>query len=238
MKLLRKQTVASTLLISAQFTPNLYAAGADDPLLTMVKLDQFEHAEGDHESADVLEGYAWMGYDLDKLWLKVEAERAEGEFEEAELQLLYGRAITPFWNFQAGLRADIEPSPNRNWAVVGFQGVAPYFLETEAAFFVGESGDFAARLSAEYELLITQKLILAPEMELNFYGQEDLALGIGSGLSDADFGLRLRYEIRREFAPYIGINWTGKFGETAGIAEGSGEPSSDTQIVLGLRAWF
>ncbi len=225
-------------LLFGLFTQQLYAAGSDDPLLSMIKIDQFEYAKGEDASANVLEGYGWIGYDLDKLWLKVEAEQAGGEIEEAELQLLYGKAVTPFWNFQAGIRTDIEPSPNRNWAVIGMQGVAPYFLETDAALFVGESGDFAARLSAEYELLITQKLILFPDFEINFYGQSDPVLRIGSGLSDANLGLRLRYEIRREFAPYIGINWKSSFGETADFARAAGDPVDDTQLVLGVRAWF
>jgi copper resistance protein B len=216
----------------------VFAAGADDPLLTMVKLDQFERAEGNEESPLVLEGEAWIGHDLHKLWLKSEIERVDGKTEEAELQLLYSRAVTSFWDFQIGLRTDLEPSPERNWAVLGWQGVAPYFLEIDAALFIGESGRTELRLSAEYEMLLTQKLILSPEFELNFYGQEDIALEIGSGLSNAELGLRLRYEIRREFAPYIGVNWKSEFGETADLRRTSGHSASDTQIVIGVRAWW
>ena len=226
--------LVSVVLIQSTFA---FAADADDPLLALFKLDQFERAEGNDESPLVIEGQAWIGHDLKKLWLKTEVERLDGETEEAELQFLYSQAVTSFWDFQAGIRTDLEPS-NRNWAVIGFQGIAPYFLETDAALFVGESGQTALRLSAEYELLLTQKLILSPEFELNFYGQEDLDLGIGSGLSDAEFGLRLRYEIQREFAPYIGVNWRSDFGETAEFSRAVGNPVDDTQFVLGLRAWF
>ena len=225
-------------LVNLPFASSLYAASADDPLVTMVNLDQFELAESDDESTNVLEGYGWIGYDLEKLWLKVDAERSGGEFEEAELQLLYGKAVTPFWDFQVGLRSDVKPSPSRNWAVIGVQGIAPYFLETEAAFFVNESGDYAARFSAEYELLLTQKLILSPEVELNFYGQSDLDLEIGSGLSDAELGLRLRFEIRREFAPYVGINWDRSFGKTADFSIVRGESIEEKKFVIGVKAWW
>ncbi len=217
---------------------SLMAMEGDDPLLFMAKLDRFEKAYGEEDSAFVFEGETWMGHDLHKIWLKMDADRENGETGEAELQLLYSQAVTSFWDFQIGVRADIEPSPKRHWAVIGWQGLAPYFLETEASLFVAESGLLALRLAAEYELLITQKLILSPELELNFYSQDDQALQIGSGLSDAELGLRLRYEIRREFAPYIGINWKGRSGRTAELFEASGQPVEDTQVVLGVRAWF
>ncbi len=137
-----------------------------------------------------------------------------------------------------GLRKDFQPTPSRSWAVLGVQGLAPYLFEVDTAVFLGESGRTALRLEAEYEILFTQRLILSPEIEVNFYGQNDEATGTGSGLSDVEFGLRLRYEIRREFAPYIGVNWFKKFGNTADFSRLEGAEVSDTQIVLGVRAWF
>ncbi len=121
---------------------------------------------------------------------------------------------------------------------IGFKGLAPYFFDIDAAAFIGESGRVALRFEAEYELLITQRLILTPDIEINLYGQNDPEVGIGSGLSDIEAGLRLRYEIRRQFAPYIGVNWTRLFGNTADFARIAGEKSSETQLVIGLRAWF
>jgi len=157
---------------------------------------------------------------------------------KAEIQALYSRAIAPFWDVQIGLRQDLKPEPERAWGVIGIQGLAPYFFDIDAALFIGDSGATAARLSAEYELMLTQKLVLAPEVTLNFYGQNDIERLSGSGLSDATAGLRLRYEIRREFAPYIGVNWTRSFGNSAEFVRAHGESTRDTQWVAGIRAWF
>ena len=158
------------------------------------------------------------------------------------MQLLYSQAIAPFWDFQLGWRRDFEikdaQKPEQDWAVIGFQGLAPYFFEVDTAFFIAESGSTALRFEAEYEMMLTQQWVLSPEVEVNLYGQNDQALGQGSGLSDIEFGLRLRYEIKREFAPYIGINWSKKYGNSAEYASLQGEDTSDTQIVIGVRAWF
>ena len=130
------------------------------------------------------------------------------------------------------------PTPNRDWFAVGFQGLAPYFFEIDAAAFIGNNGQTALRLEAEYEIMLTQKLILTPEVEINAYSKDDEATGVGSGLSDIELGLRLRYEIRREFAPYIGVNWNKTYGDTANFSRDEGEDVSDTQFVVGIRAWF
>ncbi|MCW9012771.1 MAG: copper resistance protein B [Gammaproteobacteria bacterium] len=209
----------------------------DDPLLTMVTIEKFEVLD-DESNPVVLEAYAWIGKDLNKLWIKTEVEKVSGETEEAELQLLYSRALYPFWDFQIGWRRDFEPEPERNWLAIGLQGLAPYMFEVDAAFFIGESGRLAARLDAEYEYMFTQKWVLSPEIEMNIYSKGDAPVGIGSGLADMSAGLRLRYEIRREFAPYIGINWHKQFGDTADITEASGGDSSETSLVMGIRAWF
>lgn len=229
----------SWLLAAALITTGQSAlAGAkDDPLLFMLTVDQLETRSGD-EDPDVLEAQAWLGYDINKLWLKTEIERVDGTNESAELQLLYGRAVSPFWDFQIGIKRDFDPQPERNWAVVGFQGLSPYYFEIDAALFIGESGRSAFRFEAEYEQMLTQRLVLIPELELNFFGQNDPATEIGSGLANSEFGLRLAYEIRREFAPYIGVNWEAKHGETQRIAEQHGENTEDTQFVVGIKAWF
>ncbi len=217
---------------------SLASGRSDDPLLTMIKIDQLEVRDADGSNPIVLEAQGWVGKDLNKLWVKADVEYVDSETEEAEFQLLYGRAIAPYWELQAGIRHDSRPRPDRNWLAFGIQGVAPYFFEVDAAAFVGEDGHTALRLEAEYEVMFTQKLILTPEIEVNFYGKEDSELERGSGLSDMELGLRLRYEIRREFAPYIGFNWTKLFGDTADFARDGGEDTSDVQFVAGIRAWF
>lgn len=208
--------------------------GDADPLLAKVMIDQLESGEGNSK----LDAQAWFGKDLDKLWLKAEVQHRDSTTETAELQALYSRAISPYWDLQLGLRHDQRPTPNRDWAVLGVQGLAPYFFEVEAAVFVGDEGRSAARFKAEYDLLFTQKLILSPQLELNAYGQTDAATGRGAGLSDSTAALRLRYEVYRELAPYLGIEWQKDYGGTADLSRVAGQPSSEHQWVLGLRAWF
>ena len=214
------------------------AAAPDDPLLTLVILDELEYRDADGSGLQTWNAQGWLGKDLQKLWVKTEGERSGGSTEDAELQFLYSKSVARYWEFQTGIRQDFKPSPSRTWAAIGFQGLAPYFFEIDTAFFIGESGRTALRLEAEYDLLLTQRLILTPDIEVNFYGQDDPDIGIGSGLSNLEAGLRLRYEIRREFAPYIGVNWSRLFGDTADFAAAAGADSSDLQLTIGLRAWF
>lgn len=215
-----------------------YAGGNDDPFLVMGKVDQLETRNTEGEDPTVLEGQLWMGHDLSKLWFKVDAERVDGDYEELELQALYSRAIAPFWNLQLGARRDVKSVPDRNWGVVTLQGLAPYEFEVEASLFLGESGRSGVRLAAEYELMLTQRLVLSPELELNAYGHNDPDIGMGAGLADTQIGLRLRYEIRREFAPYVGVNWNKRYGNTADFAATEGGDIEDSQWVVGVRAWF
>lgn len=234
------QYIVSTLgvffamFFSVQFAS---AAANDDPLLFMLEIDQLEVREGD-EDPSVLEAQAWLGYDLHKLWIKTEVERVESDNEEVELQLLYSKAISAFWNLELGARRDFKPEPERNWAVIGFHGLSPYYLEIDTALFIGESGRTSLRFEAEYELMLTQRWVLIPELELNFFGKTDEATETGSGLSNSELGLRLAYEIRREFAPYVGVNWERKYGKTADFAKEEGESTNDTQFVIGVHAWF
>jgi copper resistance protein B len=152
--------------------------------------------------------------------------------------LVWDRIISSWWSFQAGARQDFGEGPSRTWASIGLQGMAPYHFEIDATLYVGEQGRTAARLAGEYDLLITQRLILQPEIELEFYGKDDPANGIGSGLSEAGLGLRFRYEIRRELAPYVGVQWERKLGGTADLARNEGHDDSEVLFVAGLRAWF
>lgn len=225
------------LLIASFMSSNVIAGANDDPLLFMVNIDQLEKREGD-EDPFVLEAEAWIGYDVNKLWIKTEVEHVEGENEEVELQLLYSRAISSFWNLELGFRRDFKPEPERNWGVISFHGLAPYYLDIDSALFIGESGRTALRFEVEYELMLTQRWVLIPELEANFFGKTDEETETGSGLASSEIGLRLAYEIRREIAPYIGVNWERKYGKTADFAKSEGESTTDTQFVIGIHAWF
>lgn len=238
MKPLSGKFALSLFTVALLHSAPTLAHEGDDPLLARVMIDQLEWRDANDAESYVLEGQGWIGKDLNKLWIKTDAEQVNGAIEEVEIQALYSRAIAPFWDLQVGFRQDLKPEPDREWGVIGIQGLAPYFFEVDAALFIGASGDTAARLSAEYEWMFTQKLVLSPEISLNFYGQNDMHRMTGSGLADGQAGLRLRYEIRREFAPYIGVNWTKSFGNTADFIRDHGEATSDTQWVAGIRAWF
>jgi copper resistance protein B len=208
----------------------------DDARFGMLKFDQFEHAftPGNGVSWDA---DAWYGGDFDKLWLRSEGEHADGRLD-ARTELFWDHAFASFWDWQLGARHDSGLGHTRDWAAFGVQGIAPYWFEVEATGYASDQGRTAFRLRTEYELLITQKLVLQPELETNFYGKDDRAREVGSGLSDAQFGLRLRYEIRREFAPYVGVVWTRHFGDAARFARDDGHDALDAQIVAGVRFWF
>ena len=214
------------------------AMGEDDPLLTMVRIDKLEVAPDETRVPQRLEADAWVGHDLNKLWLKTELEREGSETESAEMQLLFSRAVSPYWDIQAGWKRDFQPTPQADWFALGVQGLAPYYFETDATLFAGSSGRVSLELDAEYELLFTQQWILSPELELTLNGYNDEDTGQGSGLSSVEFGLRLRYEIRRELAPYVGVHWEKTFGNTASFARREGSDTSETQFVVGIKAWF
>lgn len=212
----------------------------DDDLFTLVKIDQLEYRYQDGNDLLVWEGQGRIGNDENKLTLKTEGEyvRNADLFENAEVQFLYQRLISDFFDAQIGIRHDIKPDPSRTFGVIGINGLAPQWFETDASLFVSTKGDTSLRLEAEYDILFTQRLVLEPSVELNIAFSDDEATGVGSGLSDVELGLRLRYEIVREVAPYIGINWERKVGRTADFASEEGEESNVFSIVAGLRIFF
>ena len=224
--------------IGCVLSTSAFAMGEDVPIVTKVMIDQLETRIIDGDDPLVLEAQAWIGYDLSKLVIKADVEQVNGVTHELELQALYSRAVDPYWDFQIGLRQDQKPAPNKNWLAIGFQGVAPYWFEIDTSLFIGEKDQVALRFAAEYEWMITQRWVLSPEFEFNIYSKDEETRGIGTGLADSQLGLRLRYEIKREFAPYIGINWNNKYGNTATFAKAEGEKVSSTQVVVGVRAWF
>lgn len=212
----------------------------DDALYSMVLIDRLETGFSDDKDTNVWDAQGWWGGDYNKLWVKTEGEGEQGgTLESLELQGLYSRAIAPFWDAQAGVRHDFRPNDNeRTHLVVGVQGLAPYRFELDNALFVSNEGDVTARIEAEYEIMFTQRLILQPRLELNAAVQSVSELGIGSGVNNTEMGLRLRYEIRREFAPYIGLSWTRFYGDTANLREEEGEDNSTLYLAAGIRAWF
>jgi copper resistance protein B len=215
----------------------MFEQGGQPFYQVMFNLAEYQAREG----ADGFrwDGEGWFGGDINRLVVKSEGSGAFGEgVEDAEIQALYSRAIGPYFNLQAGIRYDFEPNPSRTYAAIGFEGLAPYWFEVEGALFLSDKGDVLGRLEGYYDQRITQRLILQPRAELNLAAQDVPENGIGSGLSDVELGLRLRYEISRQFAPYVGVSWDRKLGDTADFARAAGEDPSSTSFVFGIRTWF
>lgn len=181
----------------------------------------------------------WYGGDINRLWIKTEGD---GEFgrplERAEVQALYSRAISPYFNLQGGVRYDLKPDPSRAYAAVGVEGLAPSFFDVEGTLFLSNKGELMARAEGYYDQRITQRLILQPRAEINFAAQSSREIGVGAGLSDAELGLRLRYDIRREFAPYVGVQYRRAFGRTRDYLRDGGESARSWSLLTGIRAWF
>jgi copper resistance protein B len=212
---------------------------ADEHLYAAVLVDRLEWAHGSDSNAASYEAQAWFGSAYDKLVIKAEGEAEKGKVHDARTELLWGHAISTYWDTQVGFRNDAGYGrPARNWLAFGVQGLAPYWFEVDATAYLGTEGRTAMRLSAEYELLITQRLILQPRIEANLYGKNDPATGTGSGLSNGAVGVRLRYEFSRQFAPYIGVERYQTFGNTADMVRASGGRSGETRFVAGVRVWF
>lgn len=205
----------------------------------MVLGDRMESGSADGDGSYAWDVQGWYGYDWNHVRWKTEGEGEAGRSpEDAEIQLLFSRMFAPYWEWQLGIRHDFRPEAGRNHFVAGVQGVAPYEFEVEAAVFISEDGDASARIESEYELLITQRLVLQPKLELNAAFNEAKASGIESGVNNTELGLRLRYEIRREFGPYIGVEWSQGYGNTAARMRAAAADTSRTLIVAGLRSWF
>ena len=226
-------------IIAALLPVSSFAAGlSDDPILTYFKADEFEWRDADEGTSFVWEFDAWLGRDLDKFWVKSEGERVGGKTETSEIDLLYSIGVSTYWDLQIGLRHEFKTDSSENSIGVGFLGLAPYLFEIDASLFVNDDELFNARVEAEYEYLFSQQLVLVPKLELSLYSDDDEAKGIGSGLSDVELSVRLHYEVIREVAPYIGINYEKKFGNTADFLSNAGEDTSDTQLLAGVSFWF
>lgn len=207
----------------------------DNPLIAVLRVDQLERNQDDALGWNLRAG---LGRNFDKLWLRSEGERPDGGEVDGDAELLWSHATGPWWDRVIGVRSDFGDGPSRQWLALGVVGLAPYKFEIEATAYVGDSGRFAARVEGEYELLLSNRLILQPKLEADFYGKDDAANGIGQGLSEAEFGLRLRYEFSPQFAPYVGYAWSRKFGDTADLAEASRGEADENGWIAGVRFWF
>jgi copper resistance protein B len=172
------------------------------------------------------------------VWLETEGTRTSEATEEARIELAWDRIISPWWSLRAGVRHDTGTGPARDWLAFAVAGRAPGFLDVESSVYLGDGGRTALRLTTERDFLLTQRLVLQPEAELNAYGKDDPERQIGAGLSDLKLGLRLRYELRRELAPYLGVRWVGHFGDSADLRRAAGEPADEFLWLAGIRAWF
>lgn len=226
-----KNLFKSILLTTALATTS-FAGGGGDILRATVMVENFEYQFSD-EGVHSWDAYAYAGYDLNKIYIYTEGEKAEDEQSESENQLVYSRAITSYWDVQIGVGYDKTPDADYRWGVLALSGLAPYFFETRAVLLVGEDAEVGIRFEAEYEALLTQKLILSPSIGVTAYSKDIPEMELGEGLSSLTLGLRLRYEFVREFAPYVGVEWSKNFGNTDDY-----HSLNETYAVIGLRFWF
>ena len=225
-------TLKLIVITMALLTLRSSASMGDDPLFVKLTIDELEQQQNSKKNG-AWDSNIWLGYDLNKIYFYSEGERPQGGSVESENQLLYSRAIAPYWDIQYGIGYDKNEIDSQTWGVVALQGLAPYFFETRGALLIGNRGNLGLRLEAEYEALFTQKLILTPSISSDFYTKDNPSMGLGKGLSNLTAGMRLRYEIKREFSPYIGVEWSKNFGNTADF-----NVLDETYAVAGVRIWF
>ncbi|HVA94002.1 MAG TPA: copper resistance protein B [Candidatus Dormibacteraeota bacterium] len=202
--------------------------------------NELEARSGDNGTALRWDSEGWLGTDMNRLWLKSEGSVRNGTAKDTSLEVFYDRPIPRlrYFDAQAGMREDLDSGPHRTWGAVGIEGLAPHFFQFEPTFYFRGGGHVAGRINTSYDLLITQRLIAQPNLEMNFYSKRDPQRNLGTGLTDLDTGVRLRYEIRRKFAPYIGFAYTRKFGDTATLSRQAGESVADPAFVFGIRLWY
>jgi copper resistance protein B len=225
---------------SGQHTREAKPALMDNKILAHVLFDQLEGRSNGTGSLLRWDSEGWVGTDMNRIWMKSEGSIDNSTVSDGDHELLYDRPIPRlrYFDVQAGLREDVDSGPRRAWGAVGIEGLAPYFFQFQPTLYFRGGGHLAARLSGLYDLRLTQRLVVQPELEMNFYTKQDVERRTGPGLSDLDTGIRLRYEISRKFAPYAGFAYTGKYGDSAKLARQAGETAANRSIVFGLRAWY
>lgn len=240
-RLLRR--AAGFVLLSGAMAGPVSAQTMDRARYLFLFADNLEQATGFAANPVRFEGEAWYGGSYNRLWVKLDGDvgtKGDGE-GEVEIQALFSHLVSSYWDLQPGVRVDRawgDMGRTRSHLALGLQGLAPYWFEIEAALFISTSGDVSANLQASYELLFTQRLILEPEIEVNAAVQDVPAWGVASGFTDTEVGLRLRYEFRREFAPYLGYIWQRSFGGTADLRRNAGELPHRRSLVAGIRMWY
>ncbi|HEY0759129.1 MAG TPA: copper resistance protein B [Acidisarcina sp.] len=202
----------------------------------------FNQLEGrtDGASPDLRwDGEGWIGTDMNRLWIKSEGTLHGSSLSDGDQELLYDRPIPRlrYLDAQVGIREDLDSSANRTWGAIGIEGLAPSFFQIEPTFYFRDGGHVAGKITASYDLRITQRLVAQPELEMNFYSKPDPARGLGTGMTDLDTGIRLRYEIRRKVAPYVGLAYTDQYGSTASYSHRSGDSVSNPRFIFGIRVW-
>jgi copper resistance protein B len=212
----------------------------DNRVFAHVLLDQLEGRASSSGTLFRWDGEGWIGTDMNRLWLKSEGFAGDGSVSDGDQEALYDRPIPHirYFDAQAGVRADVDSGPKRVWAAVGVEGLAPYFFDFEPTFYIRDGGNVAGRINGSWDLYITQRWVVQPQAELNFYSKDDPARQTGSGFSDIDTGMRLRYEVKRKFSPYIGWAYNGKYGNSALYTHQSGGVTSNSSFVFGLRVWY
>jgi copper resistance protein B len=220
---------------AAQPPAHGHAHGGD--AIGYLLFDRLE-AWNDDGGGEAWEAQGWYGSDRHRLWLRSEGEREQGRTSHADLEVLYGRPIARWWDLVIGVRHDFAPGVGRDHAAIGVIGTAPYKFEVEATGYLDTSGRLSTRIEAEYELLLTNRLILQPTIEAEWHARDDRGRAIGAGVSTAEAGLRLRYEFNRRFAPYVGLVHERSFGATADLRRDEGDAVRDTRAVAGVRFWF
>lgn len=214
-----------------------FGAPVDDQRIYVHGLLEQLEARLDGNDSFRWQGEAWLGTDSNRLWIKSEGLLTDGKSEDGQQELLYARPVSTYFDLQAGVRYDLDSYAGRAWAALGVEGLAAYFFRTSATVYASDAGRWAAKLSGFYDELLTQHLILEPQAELNLYTRADPARRIGAGLSELDAGVRLRYEINRKLAPYLGVSYHRQFGQRARYA-GASEAINDTRLLIGVRTWF
>jgi copper resistance protein B len=220
--------------------PGSEAPVMSDRIFKHALLDQFEDRTNGPDNELRWDGEAWVGTDMNRIWLKSEGFASTSGVSDGDQELLYDHPIPrmKYFDAQIGVRADLDSGPTRTWAAIGVEGLAPYYFEFAPTLYIRNDGHVAGRITGSYDMLLTQRWIVQPEAELNLYSKDDPTRGIGSGFSELDTGVRLRYEISRKFAPYVGFAYDGKYGDTASYARRAGESTSDPRFVFGLRLWY
>lgn len=236
-------SASSILQVSAQMStqsPGMKDSMMENPILAHARLDQFEGRTRGSESEFRWDGEGWIGTDVNKLWIKSEGFSDNSTVSDGDHEALYDRPIPRlrYFDAQAGVRADLDSGPHRAWAALGIEGLAPGYFEFAPTLYIRDGGNVAGRVTGSYDLLLTQRWIVQPEAELNFYSKDDPGRRIGSGLSDLDAGLRLRYEVSRKLAPYLGFAYNGKYGNPASYSRTAGKTTSNAQFVFGIRLWY